>query len=427
MNSPPKAHPRLWVGYCQFPRYPFPVNTTQSDIHRLLEIAGASFVPFGPASDEAAAPVELVETFDEYHAEYAAIRKSVGIFDQPQRGLVEVTGKDRAEFLHRMITHDTRTLAPGQCRRAFLLSKQGRISADMIVLHEAERTLIDLDLFQAGEIVRELDKYLFSEDVKLRDVSEAFHQIALHGPNGVKLIEHLSGVAMPVLEVMRHARVMIDGADCVVYRRDVTGSMGLHVVVPCEAASGVFARMSEAVGGLVPDVSHADPTPHTPHPKPRLVPGRGIGWLAFNTARIEAGTPLYHIDFGPDSLPGETAQLEDAVSFTKGCYLGQEIVARMKHLGHPKKIIVGLKCEDDRLPIAGSQVYEPDSPGGTIIGGISSSTLSPLLGGKAIALASMKWNKHKEGSVVAVPAEGGYVKATVCPLPFVSAATLANK
>ena len=403
-----------------FHRYALRVNTTQSEIHRLLESAGASFIPFGPSgAAEAAAPVELVETFNEYHAEYAAIRKSVGIFDQPQRGVVELTGKDRLEFLHRMITHDTRSLQPGQCRRAFLLSKQGRISADMIVMQQPDRTLVDLDVFQAGEITRELDKYLFSEDVKLRDVSAAFHQIALHGPNGFKLIEHLSGVAMTPLEPMQHATVVIDGANVVVYRRDVTGSLGLHLLLPCEAASGVLARIVDAVGGLVPDVSHSDPTPHTPHPTPRSIPGRGIGWLAFNTARIEAGTPLYHIDFGPDSLPGETGLLDDAVSFTKGCYLGQEIVARMKHLGHPKKIIVGLKCEDDRLPIAGSQIHEADAPGGTIIGGITSSTLSPLLGGSAIALASIKWAKHHVGTIVSTPAEGAFVKATVCALPFV--------
>ncbi len=256
---------------------------------------------------------------------------------------------------------------------------------------------------------------------------------------------------MTPLEPMQHATVVIDGANGVVYRRDVTGSLGLHLLLPSEAAGGVFARMAEAVGGLVPDVDKARSEFRVPSSELKdtesskfqvpgskseaVVPltwnmehgtwnspavrGRGIGWVAFNTARIEAGTPLYHIDFGPDSLPGETGLLEDAVSFTKGCYLGQEIVARMKHLGHPKKIIVGLKCEDDRLPIAGSQIHEADAPGGTIIGGITSSTLPPLLGGSAIALASMKWAKHHVGTIVSTPAEGAFVKATVCALPFV--------
>ncbi len=395
------------------------VNTMLSDIHRFLAASGAGFVPFGPASDAAApAAIELVETFDEYHAEYAAIRKSVGIFDQPQRGLVEVTGKDRAEFLHRMITHDTRTLEPGQARRAFLLSKQGRITADMIVLQGDDRMLIDLDRFQAGPIVAELDKYLFSEDVKLTDVGDAFHHIALHGPNGLKLVEHLTGSGVGPLEPMRHVSLKIESAACTIYRRDDAGAMGLHLIVPVEAALNIFTRMAEAVGGLVPDIGHAkdDVVSDTRHPTPDtrpLIKGRGIGWLAYNTARIEAGTPLYNIDFGPDSLPGETGQLEDAVSFTKGCYLGQEIVARMKHLGHPRRIIVGLRMEDDRLPIAGSQIYEPDSPGGAVIGAISSSTLSPMLGATAIALASMKWARRQPGTQVIVPAEGGYVKATV--------------
>ena len=386
------------------------VNTMTTDIHRFLAEAGASFVPFGPAGDDESAPaaIELVETFDEYHAEYAAIRKSVGIFDQPQRGLVEVTGKDRAEFLHRMITHDTRTLEPGQARRAFLLSKQGRIIADMIVLQGSDKMLIDLDRFQASAIVQELDKYLFSEDVKLQDKSDAFHHIALHGPNGLKLISHLAGAALPELEPMRHVVVMIDGAQCTLYRRDDAGSPGLHLIVPVQEALKVFTRMAQAVGGLVPEVGHANE-----NMVQGAIKGRGIGWLAYNTARIEAGTPLYNIDFGPDSLPGETGQLEDAVSFTKGCYLGQEIVARMKHLGHPKRIIVKLRMEDDRLPIAGSQVYEVDAPGGTVIGGISSSTLSPMIGSIAIALASMKWARRTAGTEVLVPAEGGYVKAVV--------------
>jgi len=408
------------------------VNTNTFDIHSFLATAGGSFVPFGPASandDSAQSPsakqapshVQLIETFDEYHAEYAAIRKSVGILDQPQRGLVVVTGKDRAEFLHRMITHDTRTLEVGQARRAFLLSKQGRITADMIVLHEADRSLIALDRFQAGDMVRELDKYIFSEEVKLVDQSSAFHQISLHGPNAFKLIAHLTGTAFEPLEVMRHASVTMDGASCTIYRRDDAGSPGLHLILPVDTALNTFTRMAQAVGGLVPNISQAnDDNTDTRSPDTRPpIKGRGIGWLAFNTARIEAGTPLYNIDFGPDSLPGESAQLEDAVSFTKGCYLGQEIVARMQHLGHPKRIIVGLRMEADRLPIAGSPVHELDSPGGTVIGGITSSTLSPLLGNTAIALATMKWAKRTPGTQVLVPAEGAFVKATVCELPFV--------
>jgi folate-binding protein YgfZ len=393
--------------------------TTPTDIRRLQEAAGARFVPFGVSADEAAPPPELVETFDEFHAEYAAIRKGVGLFDQPQRGLVELRGKDRAEFLHRMITHDTRSLKPGQCRRAFLLSKQGRITADMIVLHDADRTLLALDVLQAGAIVRELDKYLFSEEVKLADVSAGHHCIALHGPLSARLVEHISGNPFSMPEPMTHVAATLAGSPCVIYRRDEAGSPGLHLFVPVDAAGRVYEQMARAVGGLVPEVGHDDAALAAKSARPRAVQGRGIGWLAFNTARVEAGVPLFHVDFGPDSLPGETGLLDDAVSFTKGCYLGQEIVARMKHLGHPKRLIVGLRCEDDRLPIAGSPLHEAGGAGGAVIGGITSSTISPLLGGKAIALATIKWGRHTVGTEVTLPAEGAFVKATVVALPFI--------
>ncbi|MCC7406605.1 MAG: aminomethyltransferase family protein, partial [Phycisphaeraceae bacterium] len=144
----------------------------------------------------------------------------------------------------------------------------------------------------------------------------------------------------------------------------------------------------------------------------RTILGRGIGWMAYNTARIEAGSPLFHVDFGPDSLPHETAILSQAVSFTKGCYLGQEIVARMQSLGHPKRLLVGLRLPDDRLPIAGSQVLTAD---GQVVGAVTSSTLSPLLGQTAIALAVVKWGRHEPGTTLRVAAEGAIVDARVVP------------
>ena len=137
-----------------------------------------------------------------------------------------------------------------------------------------------------------------------------------------------------------------------------------------------------------------------------------MGWEAFNTARIEAGTPLFHIDFGPDSLPGETGLLTHCVSFTKGCYLGQEIVARMQNLGHPKRIVTGFKAHTNALPVAGTQVLEHaddtthDPAHAKVVGGITSSTAAPLLGGTPVGLAVMKWGHHTPGTHARVAVEG---------------------
>src|SRR5690606_32624583 len=112
--------------------------------------------------------------------------------------------------------------------------------------------------------------------------------------------------------------VTIAQAEVTVYRRDDAGAPGLHLIVPRDRAGDVYKALLEPVGGLVPEVEGG---------VRRAITGRGIGWLAYNTARIEAGTALYCVDFGPDSLPAETGPrtMAEAVSFTKGCYLGQEI------------------------------------------------------------------------------------------------------
>jgi folate-binding protein YgfZ len=140
------------------------------------------------------------------------------------------------------------------------------------------------------------------------------------------------------------------------------------------------------------------------------------GWAAFNTTRIEAGRPIFGIDFDDTILPAETGQVARAVSFTKGCYLGQEIVARMHARGQTAKQIVGIRVENDALPMAGAAVYDEQQ---NQIGGITSSTMSPILSNAAIALAIVKKPFIIPGTKITVPAEGAMRSATVEQLPFI--------
>jgi folate-binding protein YgfZ len=144
-------------------------------------------------------------------------------------------------------------------------------------------------------------------------------------------------------------------------------------------------------------------------------PVRPAGWAVFNAARIESGRPLYGIDFDDTALPAETAQLARALSFTKGCYPGQEVVARMHARQQVAKQIVGLKFADDNLPIAGAPITDDQ---GNTIGGITSSTISPMLSNTAIAIAIAKRPHFAVGTVVNVPAEGAMRKAVVVEMPF---------
>lgn len=142
---------------------------------------------------------------------------------------------------------------------------------------------------------------------------------------------------------------------------------------------------------------------------------RPIGWAAFNAARIEAGRPLFGIDFDDTVLPAETGQMARAVSFTKGCYPGQEIVARMHARNAIARQLIGLKFADDALPIAGAPVMDDQS---NTIGGITSSTISPMLSNTAIAIALLKRPHFNPGTVLNAPAEGALRRAVVTELPF---------
>ena len=382
--------------------------TPTNPLRSLQQASDAIFMPYGDAQHG----VEVVETFGSYEAEYAAIRKSVALFDMPQRGLVDVRGADRLAFLHAMITNDTGSLGPDQSRRAFLLQKTGRIAADLVVCRFGDEACrIDLDVFDAASLVEALDGYLFTEDVSLEDVSAQFHHLALHGPAAARLVERVSGQSVAELESYRGAQVVIADCPCPLYRRDETGSPGLHLLVATEHARRVYQTLADAIGGLVPEVQGG---------VRRDFEGRGTGWLAYNTARIEAGTPVYHIDFGPDSLPHETGPdlMGESISFTKGCYLGQEIVARMENLGHPKRVLAGIRFADETLPIAGTPIFSGDEEGLTI-GVVTSSTVSPLLGGAAVAFAMLKWGRHRPDTRVKVAAEGRMVTGTVQGMRFI--------
>ncbi len=377
-------------------------------LHGLHEAADATYLPYGPADTA----VQVVDTFGYYELEYAAIRRRVGVLDMPQRGVVELRGSDRLLVLHNLLTNEMKSLQPGQARRAFLLNQKGRIVADMVVLHEAHRTVLVLDVFQAAQVAGEIDRLIFTEDVQVADVSNTLHVLALHGPGGQAALAELAGTAAGAFADwpnMTHRTLALAEGQVTVYRRDETGTPGLHLLAPADKVAAIYQRLMA--------VLHYDPKQEQDAAVTSQRRGRPVGWLAYNTARIEAGTPIFRIDFGTDSLPAETGVLHDAVCFTKGCYLGQEVVARMQYLGHPKRVLVGLRFADDRMPVAGTPVRAAKAD--EVVGAVTSSTVSPILGNLAIAFAVMKWGSHEPGTQVIVPAEGQNVTGTVQGLKFV--------
>ncbi|MFZ4465712.1 MAG: YgfZ/GcvT domain-containing protein [Phycisphaerales bacterium] len=370
------------------------------------------WMPYGGAGSAEAAtePPEIVAGYGLLELEYAAFRRGAAVVERSCRGTVAVRGGDRIEFLNRMVTQELKGMAAGDVRTGFWLNRKGRIEADLVFAEVPAAVdndafmLIDLDVHDAARTVTSLTAFLFNEDVHLADQTAEWGRLAVHGPEGAMLLSN-AGADDASLEALnadlRCVRTQLAGVPAVLVRRDQCGSPGVEVFVP---ASGL-ARVWDAL------VSQHDATAGGRRR------ARPAGWHAYNIARIEAGTPLHHVDFGTESLPHESGVIGERVSFRKGCYLGQEVVARMESLGKPKQRLVGLRIAEDALPVAGSPVFELGADGapGNPVGSITSSTLSPMLGASSVAFAMVRTAHAEPGTVLGVPAEGVRATATVQP------------
>lgn len=389
---------------------PFP--NPLADLHHAIDLV--EFGDFGG--------IELVTTFGDVRAEYAAIHKSCGLLDQSWRGVLEVTGKDRHEFLGNLITNKTwdkatkSGLAAGTGVNAFLLNLKGRVVADLVLIERGERLLIDMDRRLVALIRATLEKYLFSEKVQMADRSRTHTRLGLHGPGAASLLYDAGGVDLASLDAFGSNSITLFGAGVEVWREDQTVSPGFQLLVANEEAARVWTGL---LGAFAEEGRESN--------KRRL---RKIGWSAFNTTRIEAGRPILGIDYepAPPSVPGkkatdapedpatrgilpaETGLFERAVDVNKGCYLGQEIVARMYSRKAVARRIVSFQIDSDLQALAGAPVMDAQ---GNQVGIVTSSAVSPVRSGASIGLALVKKPHFEPGSTLRIAAEGSIQTAQV--------------
>jgi aminomethyltransferase len=380
------------------------IEAAPDDEMREDSIFGAvEFLPYGTAAGggESGLTVEIVGTYGPVAAEYASIRRGAGILDRPQRGVIRVTGGDRRNFLNRLLTQELKDLTPGLVRNSFWLNRKGRIEADLLIAELQDATLLDLDRHQCAATTQSLREFLFTEDVEIIDMTAQMHRIAVHGRRAGEVLSAANKLAE--IENGACREIEIGGAETVMARNDETREPGFELFMQADDAPKIWRALLAIDDALSSG-------------RRRIRP---IGWHAYKIARIEAGTPLMNIDFGPTNLPHETGLLRERISFTKGCYLGQEVVARMEHLGQPKQVLVGLRVESDHLPVAGGQVFEiRDASAGDQVGVVTSSTLSPMLGAAPIAFAMIRSRHAAPDTPLLVNAEGKLARARVHALRF---------
>jgi folate-binding protein YgfZ len=336
------------------------------------------------------AGIRTVSHYGAPKAEYEDALNAAGLYDARSRGLIEITGSDRAVWLHNLVTNAVKTLGPGEGNYTFATNVKGRILFDGNIIVLADRIWFDIDRRYAAKALAHFERYIITEDVRVTDRSREYCRIALLGPRAAEIAAALGARQAGTMASIGSTTVPLAGAPRLLVRHDSAGVLGLEFYVEAADAAACWSELLEIGRPVI----------------------RPVGQTAVDVLRIEAGIPVYGHDIDEDTLPAETQQIERAVSYVKGCYLGQEVVERMRSRGGLARKLVGLK-------LSGSAGVHPGNAllaDGTSIGRLTSVCESYAAGG-TIGLGYAKVAHANPGTVLVVESTTE-VKAEVASLPF---------
>ena len=299
--------------------------------------------------------------------EYKALVERTGLVDLGHRTQIEISGPDRAAWLNNLATNEIRKLPAGTGCEMFLTTAQGKTLAHAFVFVLAESLIIDTVPGQAETILKHLEHYLISEQVTLADRSGEWAELLLAGPHAERLLAEIAG-ATPPAQRLAHAPAAVSGCTIWVRRADLVGPVGFLISGEGDDIAQVRSRVCDAGAAECGDA-------------------------AFEAARIEWGFPWFGVDLSDNNLPQEVARDASAISFVKGCYLGQETVARIDAMGHVNKTLVGVRFSGAQVPAAGLELSAADRPAGQV----TSATYSPRLGAP-LALAYVRRGSNAPGA-----------------------------
>ena len=347
---------------------------------RFHELGGALFRPEAGWSVPAG--------YGSVDAEVRRVRHRAGMIDRSDRAKIELTGSERVPFLDGVVTADMKILEHGMSAYALLLNEKSRVLGDLRVYAFADSLVLDIEAAQKENVLRILEKARVSDDVEFNDLGPAGH-LEVHGPDASGAVTGVLGTEVRGLPRNGFLTLPIArNASALVARIPSVGEPGYVIWSRESSLSDVWERLSRA--GVGP-----------------------IGRDAWEVLRIEAGVPRVGVDLGEDTLALEGAP-ESAISFTKGCYVGQEVVARGTYIGQIRRKLLGLDVEGDLPPNHGDRV----SAGGRDVGAVTSGAWSPTRSG-AIAMALLRVDAVSEGNALFIDRGGWDLRARLHALPFV--------
>jgi len=309
----------------------------------------------------------------ELDAQYRQLREECGLLDRSARGKLVFAGPDAAEYLQGQLTNDIEALGPGEGCYAALLDRKGHMQADMRVLRVGtEEIWIDTELGALEAARRHLEMYKIGREVEMADVTAERAILSLIGPRSAEV------AGAPPLPEYACAEIGVAGIECLAAgTRD-----GVDLIAPAADAE----RLREAL--LAAGAAEVAPE-------------------AAEILRVEAGIPRFGTEMGTETMPAEAGILDAAISFTKGCYIGQETVARLHYKGRPNRLLRGLHLDAPSAPGATLRLGEKE------VGRVGTACVSPAFGPIALAIV----RREAEPGAELTAGEDG-VKARVVDLPF---------
>jgi folate-binding protein YgfZ len=356
-------------------------------LHEFHEALGAEFA--------AANGAEVVACYGDALLEHAALTQKAGVLDLSFRSRVCLTGPDRVRFLHGQVTNDIKSLPVGGGCYAALVTAKGRMQSDLNIYCLADELLLDFEPGLTRSVSERLEKYIVADDVQVVDIALDYGLLSVQGPQAAAVVAKLELFREIPSNSFQFCKIN-DATLGEIYliNQPRTGTEGFDLFVPVPTLEAVADKLVAAAG---------------------LVGGCACGSAALEMARVEAGIPRFGLDMDETNLPQECGIESRAVSYTKGCYIGQEVLNRLHTLGHVNQELRGLCLEDNlkTLPQKGDKLFHA----GKDVGSVRSALASPRWK-RNIALGYIRREANQVGVVLTLQTAETQSKARVVDVPF---------
>jgi folate-binding protein YgfZ len=341
--------------------------------------------------------IEIKQDYGDIRAEHKSLWESCGVLDFGFRGRLCLTGGDRARFLHGQVTNDVKGLRAGEGCYAALITAKGKMQSDLNIYCLPDELLLDFEPGLTATVSERLEKYVIADDVQIIDIAPNYGLLSVQGPKSESVIR-AAGIIdeLPIKSFNFVRKPETIFGELHVINQPRLGTTGFDLLIATDAVENLKRKLIAAA---------------------KTEGGTECGWAAFEVARIEAGIPRFGPDMDETINPLEAGLATRAISFNKGCYIGQEVISRIQTYSEVQKALRGLRLTDDLkgLPKKGDKLFHD----GKEAGFITSATTSPKLNAN-IALGYVKREKNQVGTELVLHTESAECQARIVELPFVN-------